>query len=745
MNGTSESNSCLQATSNGSHESSNGIHHQNGHGNSHLSFPLPDDKFLESLINTENSSNNYQSVQEEEEKVDLLSNEELTSLEPLSLPNFVDDLNDEARTNTSSTTHSTTNSDDDILIFQPKWTLPLVHEPSAPPSCSSCSAANVISMFNIYCQNCMALIVDHTECTISNLFAIIRQWSPEIQQRIDFFVKQILARGANVDDRDGLNDMTLLHYACKSGALGIGDVNVSLKTVHMLAANNADFTLRSRWNDMTPLHQAVYFNVAPIVDYILTIANRSLLNDRCTDFDSGTPLHIAASNLCLDSLRILLSHGANPFIRNNLMRTPLDCIPDPREVKDSSSIKSKDTLCDVINEMRQLLISAMSTGEETVVSGNGFQGPVTGKVVLQALGLAIGDKVCINGNRIGTLHYCGATQFASGIWAGIELNCPEGKHNGTVEGVTYFRCPDNHGIFAPINRVTKLGSRYRMFKSSSGLSTPHRIVNFPGVNVSNATPKVDTGLTSLREGCRDATVGDRVMLTDRRKGVVQFTGETKFAPGLWFGIELEKPLGKNDGSIDGVRYFSCPPNFGLFAPASKIAYILKPKYMKDDSDTESDYCLSFTGSTGNGMDSFLSLGHRSPSCLTPRMKRRSRSRSISSSSGPSSLPNSPMKFSSANNTPCKTVSRESTVDSCLKIGNHVLVHGEIGIIKYIGPVAFADGLWLGIELRSATGKNDGSIQGKRYFSCRANHGIFVRPKTVSIHGINGAKFLPGEN
>ena len=29
---------------------------------------------------------------------------------------------------------------------------------------------------------------------------------------------QVLRRGAHVDDRDGLTDMTLLHYACKAGA-----------------------------------------------------------------------------------------------------------------------------------------------------------------------------------------------------------------------------------------------------------------------------------------------------------------------------------------------------------------------------------------------------------------------------------------------------------------------------------------------------------------------------------------------
>ena len=29
---------------------------------------------------------------------------------------------------------------------------------------------------------------------------------------------QILRRGANVNDRDGLTDMSMLHYACKAGA-----------------------------------------------------------------------------------------------------------------------------------------------------------------------------------------------------------------------------------------------------------------------------------------------------------------------------------------------------------------------------------------------------------------------------------------------------------------------------------------------------------------------------------------------
>lgn len=37
-----------------------------------------------------------------------------------------------------------------------------------------------------------------------------------------FIFAQILKRGCGVNDRDGLTDMSLLHYCCKAGAQGIG-------------------------------------------------------------------------------------------------------------------------------------------------------------------------------------------------------------------------------------------------------------------------------------------------------------------------------------------------------------------------------------------------------------------------------------------------------------------------------------------------------------------------------------------
>lgn len=58
--------------------------------------------------------------------------------------------------------------------------------------------------------------------------------------------------------------------------------------------------------------------------------------------------------------------------------------------------------------------------------------------------------------------------------------------------------------------------------------------------------------------------GQAVQLSDGRLATVRFFGQTLFAPGTWVGVELGDASGKNDGVVQGERYFDCPPMHGMF-------------------------------------------------------------------------------------------------------------------------------------------------------------------------------------
>lgn len=61
-----------------------------------------------------------------------------------------------------------------------------------------------------------------------------------------------------------------------------------------------------------------------------------------------------------------------------------------------------------------------------------------------------------------------------------------------------------------------------------------------------------------------------------------------------------------------------------------------------------------------------------------------------------------------------------------------LKDGRTATVQYVGRTEFAAGDWVGVVLEDATGKNDGSVQGRRYFDCQAGHGMFIRPETARV-------------
>ncbi|XP_060942563.1 CAP-Gly domain-containing linker protein 2 [Limanda limanda] len=207
----------------------------------------------------------------------------------------------------------------------------------------------------------------------------------------------------------------------------------------------------------------------------------------------------------------------------------------------------------------------------------------------------VGEQVWVNGVKLGVIAYLGETQFAPGQWAGVILNDLVGKNDGSVGGVRYFECQALQGIFTRPSKLTRQpageGSDSHSTDSQSaqnqtqqgggGAPTGQRVVVTLREGLLNSTVRTgnesgsnmsDSGSVK-KGGDKDLRVGDRVLVGGSKMGVIRYMGETDFAKGEWCGVELDEPLGKNDGAVAGTRYFQCLQKFGLFAPIHKVIRI----------------------------------------------------------------------------------------------------------------------------------------------------------------------------
>ena len=189
-------------------------------------------------------------------------------------------------------------------------------------------------------------------------------------------------------------------------------------------------------------------------------------------------------------------------------------------------------------------------------------------------------------------------------------------------------------------------------------STPKTVEERKVSERNNPARGTRSGVSGISE---KVMIGDNVMITSsQKKGIVLFVGETKFAKGTWIGVVLEDTTGKNDGSIGGVRYFTCPALRGVFVKEDKLEKTnKKPK---------------------------------SSAANTPSISR--------------------------NDSAMSTDSGVGVEDGDLTIGDQVQISSvsgyRIGTLQFIGTTEFAKGTWCGIELNEASGKNDGAVAGTRY-------------------------------
>ncbi|KAI1712047.1 CAP-Gly domain-containing protein [Ditylenchus destructor] len=180
-------------------------------------------------------------------------------------------------------------------------------------------------------------------------------------------------------------------------------------------------------------------------------------------------------------------------------------------------------------------------------------------------------------------------------------------------------------------------------------------------------------------------LGDRCQITaDGREGIVAFVGTTSFAPGDWVGLVLEKPDGKNDGSVTGVRYFECQAKHGVFCRPSKLTKM-------------------YAGPSASSPS--ISIGVSSP---TPSIRSQ--------------------------------VTKSLYAQDCgFDVGERVMIHGgKNGVVKFLDRV---DGdLIAGILLDRPLGTCDGTYNGVRYFKANPLYGTYVpADKVKKVANVQPAK------
>ena len=148
-------------------------------------------------------------------------------------------------------------------------------------------------------------------------------------------------------------------------------------------------------------------------------------------------------------------------------------------------------------------------------------------VSVQSIGdLHLGDRVIVTstqGSKAGTLRFLGNTEFATGQWAGVELDDPVGKNDGAVAGTRYFDCQAMYGLFAPVHKVSRSPAN-TMGRRSSGMNTSMTTSRQGGLVRQGTRDSMGSSASVISNASRASTALSRVRsIANPRLGVASLT------------------------------------------------------------------------------------------------------------------------------------------------------------------------------------------------------------------------------
>jgi len=185
------------------------------------------------------------------------------------------------------------------------------------------------------------------------------------------------------------------------------------------------------------------------------------------------------------------------------------------------------------------------------------------------------------------------TLYSYGAKSGMVLHVTDNDPNSGAKGGAYENVNLVKKYEMTDEDYDKRENTYRNHKKKMLAKDPNwKPMTAKGPSYKVDEDKKDEPIETLEEVNARMKVGDRCEAIGGRRGEIMYIGKVKEIKvsnpdELWVGVKYDEPVGKNDGSIQGKKYFEASKSCGGFVKVALVKAGDYPEVDPFDSD-ESD-------------------------------------------------------------------------------------------------------------------------------------------------------------